>query len=40
MTAGADRDPFAVNEDCALDALIFAWGDSYEIYITDGQWQA
>jgi len=40
MTAGDTRDPFAVNEDRALDALTLAWGDCYEIYITDGQWQA
>ena len=40
MTAGDGRDPFTVNKDRALDALTFAWGDSYEIYITGGQWQA
>ncbi len=39
MTAGDSPDPFAVDEDRALDALRLAWGDSYEIYITDGQWQ-
>jgi hypothetical protein len=40
MTAGPSRDPFAVDQDRVLAALTFAWGDSYEIYITDGQWQA
>ena len=40
MTAGQGRDPFAVDEDRALAALTLTWGDSYEIYITDGQWQA
>ena len=40
MTAGRDRDPFAVDEDRALAALTLTWGDSYEIYITNGQWQA
>ena len=30
----------ASNEDRALDALTLAWGNCYEIYITDGQWQA
>ena len=40
MTAGDGRDPFAVNQDRTLDALTLAWGDSYEIYITDGRWQA
>ena len=36
MTAGQGRDPFAVDEDRALAALTLTWGDSYEIYITDG----
>ena len=40
MTTRNGHDPFTVNEDRALDALTLAWGDSYEIYITDGQWQA
>ena len=44
MTAGqADgqrRDPFAVDEDRALAALTLTWGDTYEIYINEGQWQA
>jgi hypothetical protein len=40
MTAGDGRNPFAVDQDRALAALTFAWGDSYEIYIIDGQWQA
>jgi hypothetical protein len=40
MTTVNGHDPFAVNEDRALDALRLAWGDSYEIYVTDGQWQA
>ena len=40
MTAAEDRDPFPVNEDRALDALTLAWGDSCEIYLAGGQWQA
>ncbi len=44
MTAGQPdgqrRDPFAASQDRALDALTLAWGDTYEIYINDGQWQA
>ncbi len=36
----ADSDPFAVDEERALDALALAWGDTYEIYITGAQWQA
>jgi hypothetical protein len=34
------HDPFAVDEGKALSALTFAWGDLYEIYVVDGQWQA
>jgi hypothetical protein len=40
VTAGYSRDPFAVDEDRALDALMLAWGDAYEIYISGSQWQA
>ena len=40
MTTGNGHDPFAASEDRALDALTLVWGDSYEIYITGGQWQA
>jgi hypothetical protein len=38
MTAGSD--PFTVDEDKALAALLLAWGNSYDIYINGGQWQA
>ncbi len=31
---------FDVNEDQALDAMTLAWGDAYQIYVVDGQWQA
>lgn len=40
MTPGQGSDPFAVDEDRALAALTLTWGDSYEIYIAEGQWQA
>ena len=34
-------DPFAVDEDRALDALVLAWGDAYdEIWVYDGTWGA
>jgi len=37
----AGRDPFAVDEDKALDALMLAWAVcGYEVYIVAGQWQA
>ena len=29
-----------VDEDRTLDALALTWGDVYEIYVIDGQWQA
>jgi hypothetical protein len=38
--AANGRDPFAVDENRALDALALAWGDAYDVYIVDGQWQA
>ncbi len=28
------------DEDRTLDALALAWGDAYQIYVADGQWQA
>ncbi len=34
------RGVFDVDEDRALDALVLAWGDAYEIYVVGGQWQA
>ena len=37
---GEQRGVFDVDEDRALDALALAWGDAYEIYVVDGQWQA
>lgn len=33
-------DPFAVDEESALDTLMFAWGDRYQIRVTGGVWQA
>ncbi len=38
---GRGRDPFAVDQDRALDALALAWGDDYdEIWVHDGLWGA
>lgn len=37
---GQKRGVFDVDEDRALDALTFIWGDTYELYVVDGQWQA
>ena len=37
---GEQRGVFDVDEDRALDALALAWGDAYEIYVVDAQWQA
>jgi len=34
------RGVFDLDEDRALDALMLAWGDAYEVYITGSQWQA
>ena len=39
-SGGEQRGVFDVDEDRALDALALAWGDAYEIYVVDGQWQA
>lgn len=36
MTEG----PFAVDEDNVLAALCLVWGDEYDIYIVERQWQA
>jgi len=33
-------DPFKVDPDRALEALTFAWGDEYEVYLVGEQWQA
>jgi hypothetical protein len=33
-------DPFTVDESKALDALTLAWGDTYEVRVVSGQWQA
>jgi GMP synthase-like glutamine amidotransferase len=34
-------DPFAVNEERALDALSLAWADEYDqIWVHDGEWGA
>jgi hypothetical protein len=41
MTANGSGDPFAVDNRRALDALAFAWGDSYdEIWVHGGEWCA
>ncbi len=32
--------PFHVDADKALDTLSQAWGDLYEIWLVDDQWQA
>lgn len=41
MTANGSRDPFAVDEERALDALTLAWGDQYdEISVFDSKWSA
>ena len=32
--------PFAVDEDNVLGALCLVWGDEYNIYIVERQWQA
>ena len=40
MTAGPGRDPFAVDENRALDALRLAWGDAYDIGREHGTWTA
>jgi hypothetical protein len=37
---GRRREMPDADEDRALDALALAWGDAYEIYVVDGQWQA
>ena len=34
------RDPFAVDEDRALDALRWLWGDAYTVTVAAGEWQA
>jgi hypothetical protein len=34
------RGVFDVDEDRALDALAFAWGDAYDVGCEDGQWVA
>ncbi len=41
MTANADRNPFTVDEQRALDALTLAWGHEYdELWVSDDQWCA
>jgi hypothetical protein len=41
MTAGDGRDPFAVDDVRALDALRLAWGGEYdEIWVHGGEWCA
>ena len=40
MTAGDGRDPFAVDEDHALEALRLAWADAYDIGLEAGTWIA
>ena len=41
MTADGSRDPFAVDNPRALEALTFAWGDEYdEIWAHGGEWCA
>lgn len=37
---GHRRGMSEAEEDQALDALTIQWGDRYEIYLTDDQWQA
>jgi hypothetical protein len=37
---GPPRDPFAVDEERALDALTLAWGDAYSIRFEHGAWVA
>ena len=37
---GQHRGMSGAEEDNALDALIEAWGEDYEIYLTGDQWQA
>ena len=39
-SGGQQRGVFDVDEDRALNALALAWGDAYELYVVDGQWQA
>ena len=37
---GQQRGMSGADEDRALAALVLQWGDAYDIYIVDGQWQA
>jgi hypothetical protein len=37
---GQRRDPFAVDEGKALEALRLCWGDVYDIRFQDGLWTA
>jgi hypothetical protein len=42
MTDGGNAmgDPWAVDEDKALDALSLIWGDEYQVWMEDGRWYA
>jgi len=37
---GQQRGMSGADEDRALAALVLQWGDAYDIYVVDGQWQA
>jgi hypothetical protein len=39
-TRAAGRDPFAVDEKRALEALRLLWEDAYDIAVKDGTWTA
>lgn len=40
VTRAAGRDPFAVDEKRALEALGLLWSDAYDIAVKDGTWTA